>query len=146
MKALTVIILFVAGIFAGLTISAFLFEPVPVEYGTIDTVMIRQIDTIMMYSLPVLRIDTILKDKIVYEIPVMPYVFKDSIPIRINKKREFVPFKLCIDGYVTDYSLHTEDKQFHVDTLWTKKDLLPKILITGCLAAIVILGVMYFIK
>jgi len=114
----------------------------PVSYGTIDTTYtriiknyrtcidsLRAVTPLFIYK-PV-RIDTFTIENIVYRVPIIPYVFNDSIPIHINNNREFLKFNLLIDGYVTQYSIASDRHDYYIEPV--KKYSLKNIVI-GCAA------------
>ena len=68
------------------------------------------------------RFDIIRIDTQYYEIPIIPYIFLDSISLFVDNKEEFIPFKLMIDGYVSEYSIWEQKKKFNI-TIDKKKSL-----------------------
>ena len=102
-------------------------EDVKLKADTPDTLLIRKIKNYeteldSMRGILVIgfkRIDTVLvagdsAGVIAYEIPIIPYVFLDSVAIDINKKREYVVFKLMVDGYVTEYNIWQEKRSYTI--------------------------------
>lgn len=101
----------------------YLIEDIKFEVETEDTLLIRKIKNYKsiidslngQLLIKPKRFVKIFVDTIEYEIPIIPYVFKDSIPFRINQKRYYLPFIIMIDGYVSEYCIMTEDKRITID-------------------------------
>ena len=101
----------------------------PTVASTIDTLLTRRVQNVRGYRhvldslrrvrvVPILipaRVDTFEIYNVTYQVPVIPYTFKDSIPIFINKKRVYVPFDLMVDGYVSEYSIKTYATDFYTE-------------------------------
>jgi len=122
--------LFVALFFFGFGLFVYhnyLTEDVVVEVETPDTLLIRKVKNYKteldsmrgILARGFKRIDTVLvggdsAETIAYEVPIIPYVFLDSVAIDINKKREYVVFKLMIDGYVSEYNIWQEKRSYSI--------------------------------
>lgn len=114
-----VVLIFVIGFISGYLFFTKVLPVEPMTVSTVDTLMIRKLKDYRMAlrKLPILRVDTFWRSQdsiqLMYEIPIMPFHFVDSLPLSINDERHYAKFDLTIDGYVTEYSIMTQANRFY---------------------------------
>ena len=86
------------------------------------------------------RFDIVRIDTQYYEVPIIPYVFNDSVCFIIENKKEFIPFKLMIDGYVSEYTIWQKQRIYEIP-IQERKNLFDKWYVKGGFIA---LGIVTF--